>query len=594
MPLPRFKPTRTKKPRIPKANAWVRLQGLEDIGDSWCEGEIINLPGWKTIKYKETDHDIIILAEATTAIEGTCACGETAAKFKFWGYTAPTYVRDLPVRDKRTRIYYRLQRKRCNNASCGKRKTIQQPLADIAERHSLTARLLEYIERESFNIFRSFSDIASETGVHELTVRKIFTRRAAQLEGKACKLRKEGRYEPPEWLGIDEVHLPKEVEYCVISAPAHQQVVEILPVNQERELFKWLLQLPNPHRVKVVTIDMWLEYRNLIARFLPNARIVVDRYHVHNLLNVALKEVLDVLRASQTYTENREHMRSEHLLLMSYRKLSKEQLENEHGIKQPSPKEVADKWLADMPDLAWAHRLKEDFSDILQLTDREKAEELTELWLPQVCDFVDYFRGKYERNHKDEWPDPFGNVPHTITRWRNSILNYIDCKDMFSAKTVSNSFAEFANGRIKRAYLVGYYSFEVLRLKVIYGGVLVKQHPPHPLDVPRLRVVRKRGRQLDKKKRGEANPDANLAVLRRAREEADETRGLLPRPQEQPGFMSRFNLAEMAEVRRKVVAQEPPAEEIKAPVTNETAQTSSTNERCKRRIKYNPDQKKLF
>jgi hypothetical protein len=77
-----------------------------------------------------------------------------------------------------------------------------------------------------------------------------------------------------------------------------------------------------------------------------------------------------------TYTENREHMRSEHLLLTSYRRLCKDEKEdekeNENNIVQPTPKEIVDKWLAEVPDIAQAHRLKEDFSDILQLMDETR------------------------------------------------------------------------------------------------------------------------------------------------------------------------------------------------------------------------------
>lgn len=34
------------------------------LAGKWRYGEAIDLPGWKTIKYKELDHDIIVLARA--------------------------------------------------------------------------------------------------------------------------------------------------------------------------------------------------------------------------------------------------------------------------------------------------------------------------------------------------------------------------------------------------------------------------------------------------------------------------------------------------------------------------------------------------
>jgi hypothetical protein len=43
-----------------------------------------------------------------------------------------------------------------------------------------------------------------------------------------------------------------------------------------------------------------------------------------------------------------------------------------------------------------------------------------------------------------------------------------------------------------------------------------------------------------RKENAEINPNSNLAKLRRAREDRDETKHLLPKPQENPGWMSRF------------------------------------------------------
>lgn len=604
MPLPRAKPTKTPRPRRPKANKWVGLEGQIDVleGD-WRYAEIIDLSGWKTIRYKELEHDIVALAELTSDFAGACACSSLEPNLLRSGFTDPYYVKDIPTRGKRVRLYYRLQRLFCKRC----RKSTQQTLPGVDLNHKMTSRLVKYIQRESFDLFRSFSDVADEVGCSEQTVRNIFTTCAKQFEDEALARRKQGLYAPPEWIAIDEVHPQKRIEYCVISAPALHKVLDILPVNGEKELFKWLVRLrPYHDRIKLVSIDMCLEYRKLVRRLLPQALIVNDRYHVHNLLNVALKGVLDVVRSTLTYSERREQMRPEHLLLTSYRNLSDESEEDERGVKRPSPKEMADRWLADAPDIAQAHRLKEDFSAILQLTNRDKAEALTDAWLRRAHDFVQYFRARYQQVFRDKcqkadhrpWPDPFGNVPGTITEWRDSILNYIDCKSIFNSqtlgksKTVGNSFAENANGRIKEAYLIGHhYSFEVLRLKCIYGGVMVRRRPPHPLDAPRLRVVRRRP---DGRKGKKTNQTANLEILRQARNEADDTRGLLPQPEDHPGFASRFSKEDVERARHGAVAARSKSRMPRLFSTEEDKPSPVADTGRKRRCNYNPDQSKLF
>jgi len=609
VPLPRAKVVRTSRPSRPKASKWVRLeQKIEKLPGDWCQGEILNLPGWATVRYKELDHDIVVMAELSTLSAGNCICPAAESELHKSGFTDPYHVADLPIRCKRVRIYYRLQRQFCKRCH----KSAQQLATGVDDKHQMSARLVEYAEQESFDLFRSFSDVADEIGCSEQTIRNIFTVRAKQLEDEARRLRNEGLYETPEWLAIDEVHpRNKEEVYCVISDPLRHQVIDILPVNNEKELFRWLLRLPNRHLVKVVSMDMWREYRKLVKRLLPQACIVVDRYHVHNLLNVALKKVLDVIRDSMTYSEQREHMRPEHLLLASYRKLAdeekkekeekkrkkrKKRKEDDRSVKKPSDKELLDKWLADVPDLKRAHGLKEEFSDILQLTDRGKAEELTDEWLRKVSEFVDDFRAKYQEGYRGQggWPDPFGNVPHTISEWRDSILNYINSKSMFGAGTISNSFAEHVNGRIKKAYRIGHrYSYEVLRLKCVYGGVSVRRRPRHPMDERRLRIVRSPRSSSN----GDQKPNlkANLEILKQVRLNADDTRGVLPRSEENPGWVSRFNVADMEKVRQEVAYSEPADEVPPAVPPNENdAQPPVIDNGPKRRIKYNPNQKKLF
>lgn len=491
----------------------------------------INFDGWKTIRYKETAEDVIVLAEVTTKIENFCVCDLDAAEIRKWGFTEPSHVRDIPVRSKRTRIYYKLQRKRCMKC----KKTGQQPLPSVDEGHAMTARLVEYVGRESFNIYRNFASVSDEVGCHELTVRKIYTARALWLEtGRVI--------EAPRWIAIDEVYPQRrDTPRCVISAPEQRRVLDLLPNDKNmRLLWTWLLNLKDRHRVEVVTMDMCLTYRSAVRRLLPQAQIVVDRYHVQNMLNVALKGVIAVIRDSMTPAEKDRYMRRETLLLKNHRRLSEKHKKGADGRELTSEKDLVRKWLKDVPDLDRAYRLNSEFSDILQLSDRQKAERLLDLWLERVCDFVSYFRAKYQKKYGGVWEDPFGNVPNTITEWRTSILNYIDHKKSFELKP-TNAFAEFANKQIKLAYKVGNgYSHAVLRGKVVHGGVLVGKRQPHPLDEKWTRKKWDRATRKGRADRRPANPNSNIALLEKAWEKQDGTRGLLPDPKESASWVERF------------------------------------------------------
>jgi transposase len=529
MPLPRLKSSHTvlRRPRA-ASHSWLD-EALEKIEGVWSsDGEILNLPGWRTLKYKEFDHDLIVCAELTTGPEHACCCGAPDSEFRPHGRTEAICIYDLPIRYKRTRIYCELKRFRCS--ACG--KTTQQFAPELDQQHRMTSRLVKYIERESFNLSKTFSALADEIGVSIQLIRNMFTARAEQLE----KIR---RIETPEWLAIDEVYIRRKAR-CIITAPVRRRVVDILPDYGQDKLQRWLLQIPNRSTVKMVTIDMWAAYLGAVTRILPQAVVVVDRYHVHNLLNCAIKDVLRLLRSGMSYSDQREYMRDPNLLFISRYDLSEEPEIDERGRRKVSPKQIVEKWLKDVPELATAYRLKEDFSDILQMDDRQKAETEVDLWLGRVQEFVKTFQVKLQKKSGERYDVPFINVLTVIKKWREYILNYISYKKRFELKP-TNGFAEAANGQIKRAQRLGNsYSFEVIRAKAVHGGVLVTRRPLLRLDrcVPRTRQNRARRRQ--RLFPPATNPNANLVRLERVRESKDETKGLLSNPKSNKAWTERF------------------------------------------------------
>lgn len=528
MPLRRTKPERTaqSKPQATRESGFKHA--LEKVEGMWSnDGEILCLPGWRAIRYKELADDIIIWAELATKIESACSsCGAPASEYKLWGRTETVSFNDLPIRAKRTRIHCQIQRFRCT--SCG--KTRQQPTPGLDERHQMTRRLVEYVEKEAFKLPKTFYALADEAGVCTQLIRDMFTARAEHLE-------KTRRIETPEWLSIDEVYIRKKAR-CIITDPMRRSVLDMLPDDKRMTLGRWLLQLPNRKRVKIVTMDMCHPYLLAVTRLLPQAVVIVDRFHVHNLLNCAIKHVMQVSRRGMSYSEQREYMRDPHLLLKSRYKLSDKTSADRRGRRKLNEKEVVEKWLEDVPALGTAYRLKEDFSDILQLKDRREAEEKFDLWMERVRQFVQEFecgsRGRAGR--KDEVP--FSNVLVSIKQWREYILNYIDYKNYFGRRP-TNGFAESANRQIKRAQSLGNgYNFEVIRAKAIYGGVVAKRRPRFRLTSLTPRARRGRGRDGQ----GAVSPGkgGNIIKLEGARKANDETEGLLQDPKSVEGWVERF------------------------------------------------------
>ena len=592
MPLPRRKKVKSSDPKPCKSAAWTRIEQRADaLEGDWCIGEVLNLPGWKTSKYKETEHDVIVFAEAFEEGNSSCPCGATGETIRPSGSAEPRYLWDRPIRGKRTRIYFPPRRRRCK--ACDKETS--RSLPSIHEKHGATSRLVSYVERESLNMFSTFVRIADEIGCSEATVRNIYAAHVTRLNNAHV-------IETPRWLAIDEVHpRNKRGACCVISDPESRRVLDLLPKNNPGVLANWLLRLPDRDGVEVVTTDMWHEYRNAVKKMLPDARLVVDRYHIHNLLSTAFKEVLDVVRACMSDSERREHMRHEGLLLKNHRRLSDKPRKDERGRDVPSVRDVVAMWLEGVPVLKEPYKLNADLSDILQSTDRGAAETLLDGWLTRVVEFVKYFRGKYEKRVGAKWTDPYGTVPWTIGEWRANILNYVELKHSYDFKP-TNAFAEFANKQIKRAYRMGYYTHEVLRSKVVHGGILVDRRPDHPLDGGWSRNAYDRGTRRVNRTSRSTNPESNIERIKNARERNGGIDLSVVHPQDVPVRNPRIEAA--ADYKRRVVfgaaslapkeVELPGIDDLRPQIKEPERIVAESAVRLSRSTRYNPDQTSMF
>ena len=133
------------------------------------------------------------------------------------------------------------------------------------------------------------SQVALQEGLSEATVLDIFKKQAKQ----AGRCSDHGRV---RWLGVDEISVHKgHKQYAlVLSDLERRRVIAVLP-NRRKETFeKWLGGLTEEERkaIKVVSMDMWEAYRQVVRNKLPHARIVADRFHVMKQLN----HQLDLLR----------------------------------------------------------------------------------------------------------------------------------------------------------------------------------------------------------------------------------------------------------------------------------------------------------
>ena len=103
------------------------------------------------------------------------------------------------------------------------------------------------------------------------------------------------RFETPCYLGIDELYLNRRY-LCILTNLEERTLLDLLPGRQQEAVTKRLMSMTERDKIEIVSMDMWKPYRRAVQAALPQARIVVDKFHVVRMANEALEKVRKGLR----------------------------------------------------------------------------------------------------------------------------------------------------------------------------------------------------------------------------------------------------------------------------------------------------------
>lgn len=378
---------------------------------------ILNLPDYKVVRVEETSHDYHITAEISNPPAVCSHCGSD--RLNGHGRNEQV-IRDMPTHGKRVAIYVDTRRWRCQ--ACG--KTFMEALPAVNAKREMTDRLTKWIGQQSLK--RTFASIADETGLDEKTIRNIFRDYINELEA-------EFRFETPKWMGIDEIHLIKP--RCVVSNIANNTIVDMLPNRNKDTVAKYLTNMPNKGMIQYVAMDMWTPYRDAVQAVVPDARIVIDKFHVVRMANDAVEKVRKSLRADLSAKERRGLMHDRFVLLKRQRDLTDKEAFNLDG------------WTKNYPALGEAYRLKEAFYEIYDAATPGEAMRRYEAWYRSIT---------------PENREPYSDLIRAWSNWQPYILNHFD-------HNITSGYVECLNSLIRVMNRLGRgYSFEALRAKILF------------------------------------------------------------------------------------------------------------------------------
>jgi transposase len=324
-------------------------------------------------------------------------------------------VRDLPICG--VEVYLRVPRRRFYCRQCQKYITAQ--VAWLDPKQLFTNRFKEYIYTRVKDL--TVEQVSRSENLGSKQVQKIFDE-LAKIEIKNQD------WGMPKRLSLDEFSKKKgQRNFATVLTDLDKGcLLEVIDSHKSDEIITVLKRVPQAIRdqVEEVSVDMWGGFPKVIREVFPNAKTIIDRFHVQKLIN----ENLNAIRLKLEL----KGLKNKNLLMTTQSKLTTlEQLELEL-ILQTSP------------TLRVAHELKEDILKIYKsrITPNQAIKKMKK-WLTSARIIL-------------------GNAAETVSMHLEEICNY------FKNRTTSG-VTEGLNTRIKlilrQSY--GFKNFDMMRDKLL-------------------------------------------------------------------------------------------------------------------------------
>lgn len=235
----------------------------------------LDLPDVQVVKTTISEAGDLLITVESTRKGATChRCGREIRQFH--GYDRALRLRHLPILDRRVYIEIRPQRYRCGHCQGG--PTTTQRL-DWYEPNSPYTRAFEQAMLRAL-INATVADVSRKHGLSESSVEGIVERYVArQIDWSGL--------ESLGVVGIDEIALRKgHRDFVVIvtsrNGEGRLRLLGVLENRRKETVAAFLAAIPQRLKATIeqVCTDMYEGFINATHEELPEAKVVVDRFHV--------------------------------------------------------------------------------------------------------------------------------------------------------------------------------------------------------------------------------------------------------------------------------------------------------------------------
>ena len=386
-----------------------------------CIAVALGLPQLRILKQEELEghFEVTVIYRRKGAVCPRCGMTTTKEHDR-----RQQHKQDRRLRDKV--VFLTLMKRRFRCPWCG--KVFTEPDEVFGSRRRSSHRFREYLGQEALH--QTVRRTAQKERVGEGLVRRCVVEEVGrELEVKGAK-------ETPQFIGLDEFSVSgRRLYHTAICNLVEGEVMEVVEGQGQQKVEEYLDKLPDPGKVKGVAMDMHEPFRQAVQMCLPQAKIVVDKFHLIRHINGALDKVRSRLQGGNSRGKRRDLFRSRYTLLKGTERLA--------DWERAKLNQLFYRY----PELGRAWVLKESFRAWYRGTNKSKAEEKL---------------GSLEERIKDGSLPEFKELLHTLTNWREEILNYFEYP-------ITNGFVEGKNNRIKtiKRMAYGYRNMDNFRLRIL-------------------------------------------------------------------------------------------------------------------------------
>ncbi|KYC80767.1 hypothetical protein CHCC15325_3095 [Bacillus licheniformis] len=417
---------------------------------------MLNLPEFEVLLKEQNEHFYRFTVERIEPPFICTNCGEIKseytnpdAEFKRHQVKERT-VSDISMHGKAVRIVIRHRRWKCPFCD----GTFYELLDSVDRNDKVTKRLKEHMKKLALK--KPFTNIADEYGISHTSVRRYFEEYVEDMERDRYLV-------APRVLGIDEAHLNKTMR-GVFTDNENRIMLEITPDNLKRTIKATIQSMEGYKNIEVATVDMNAGYKYAVNELVPEAFVVVDKFHVIKYAQEALNAIRVKIKNGLPKDERRFLTRDRWVLLRNKEDLEWKDIERRM------------EWFKRYPLLEKAYWLKEGIRDVYnQSADKQEALERYDKWQSEI---------------PTEFKE-FKEIRKTFNNNKTEIFNYFD-------RQFTNAYTESVNNIIKSVEKAGKgYTFDVLRAKVLYGTQATLKKPKYTEDMEFQRFEKLWGGKFD-------------------------------------------------------------------------------------------------